>query len=68
MITAIKGEVKLVGNHSEVMIDACTIFTALNNKGLLKPSLEMFGKLLDIQHEIFDIKPTVDKTREWEEE
>lgn len=50
MITAIKGEVKFEGSASEIMTDACMIFTSLNNKGLLKPALEVFGELLDMKH------------------
>ena len=62
MITAIKGKVKLEGSASEIMTDACMILTALNNKGFLKPAMEVFTELLDMQHPIFDIKPTIDKT------
>lgn len=62
MITAIKGEVKLEGSASEIMTDACMIFTALNNKGLLKSTMEVFTELLEMKHPIFDIKPVVDKT------
>lgn len=62
MITAIKGEVKLEGSASEIMTDACMILTSLNNKGLLKPTMEVFTELLEMKHPIFDIEPDVDKT------
>lgn len=62
MITAIKGKVKFEGSASEIMADACMIFASLNNKGLLKPALEVFGEIMDMNPSICDIKPVVDKT------
>ena len=68
MITSIKGEIHLEGSASEIMTDAYLILTALHNKGLLKPSFDVFITLLKTEHPIFDIEPVIDKTWEGYEE
>ena len=62
MITAIKGEVKFEGSASEIMTDANMIFVALNKKRFLKPALEVFEKLLEMEHPVFDLEPVIDRT------